>query len=402
MSAVLKNFSLGALLSRLALLMIVVAWTIPTLGLFVSSLRDRDLLSTTGWWTAFQTNLRFEQARTNAADVQTESDGVYTITGNALEVTNDDGEVTLNPTKSIRSFGGGFLPASGTETYAGNEQPGIRDYAPGTTVTLENGETFTLNADGTYTYTSPVPFDMERGRRFFVVTNNPPSFSLRNYQDVLSAEGVADSFINTFTVTIPATIIPIAVAAFAAYAFSWMEFPGRRWMFYVVVALIVVPLQMSLIPLLRIYNEIGIAKTYPGIWLAHTGFGLPMAIYLLRNYIGGLPREIIESAKIDGASHFQIFMRLVLPLSVPALASFAIFQFLWVWNDLLVALVFLGKDAEQIVLTSKLRELLGSRAENWEILTASAFVSIIVPLVVFFSLQRYFVRGLLAGSVKGG
>ena len=186
-----------------------------------------------------------------------------------------------------------------------------------------------------------------------------------------------------------------------------MDFPGRQILFIIVVGLLVVPLQMSLIPLLRLYNNVGetfgfAAKSYPGIWLAHTGFGLPLAIYLLRNYIGGLPREIIESAKIDGASHFQIFIRLVLPLSIPALAAFAIFQFLWVWNDLLVALVFLNKTPDQIVMTSKLRELLGSRGDNWEILTSSAFVSILVPLIVFFSLQRYFVRGLLAGSVKGG
>jgi alpha-glucoside transport system permease protein len=184
-----------------------------------------------------------------------------------------------------------------------------------------------------------------------------------------------------------------------------MEFPWRRFLFVSVVGLLVVPLQMSLIPLLSMYNEIGnyfgvVAKSYPGIWLAHTGFGLPLAIYLLRNYMGSLPREIIESARIDGATHFQIFTRLVLPLSVPALASFCIFQFLWVWNDLLVALVFLGKQDNQIVLTSKLRELLGSRGDNWEILTSSAFISIIVPLIVFFTLQRYFVRGLVTGSVK--
>jgi alpha-glucoside transport system permease protein len=224
---------------------------------------------------------------------------------------------------------------------------------------------------------------------------------------VLSSERIDRAFINTFTVTIPATIIPILIAAFAAYAFAWMKFPGRQWLFAVVVGLLVVPLQMSLIPLLRMYNEIGAtfgvpSKTYLGIWLAHTGFGLPLAIYLLRNYIGGLPRDIIESAQLDGASHFDIFIRLILPLSVPALASFAIFQFLWVWNDLLVALVFLGKGDDQIVLTSSLRELLGSRGDNWEILTSSAFISILVPLLVFFSLQRYFVRGLLAGSVKGG
>ena len=208
-------------------------------------------------------------------------------------------------------------------------------------------------------------------------------------------------------VTIPATIIPITIAAFAAYAFAWMQFPGRQFLFVVVVGLLVVPLQMSLIPLLRMYNNIGAlldvsAKSYVGIWLAHTGFGLPLAIYLLRNYIRSLPRDIIESARMDGASHFQTFTRVVVPLSVPALASFTIFQFLWVWNDLLVALVFLGKGDDQIVLTSKMRELLGSRGDNWEILTSSAFISIIVPLVVFFALQCYFVRGLVAGSVKGG
>lgn len=387
------NFKLSTLISRLALLLIVIAWTIPTFGLFVSSLRNKDLLNTTGWWTAFQTSVGAEQVRTDSSELQIERDGLFVLSGKTF---------AEGSAKTIQSFGGGFLPESGTVTYEQGEQPGIRDYAAGTVVLLENGETFVINADGTYEYTSPVAFDFERGKRLFVLAATPPTFSLDNYREILSSEQVDQSFINTFAVAIPSTIIPIAIAAFAAYAFSWMEFPGRRWIFYIVVGLLVVPLQMSLIPLLRIYNTIGIAKTYPGIWLAHTGFGLPLAIYLLRNYIGSLPREIIESAKIDGASHFQIFMRLVLPLSVPALASFAIFQFLWVWNDLLVALVFLGKDPQQIVLTSKLRDLLGSRAENWEILTSSAFVSIIVPLVVFFSLQRYFVRGLLAGSVKGG
>ncbi len=224
---------------------------------------------------------------------------------------------------------------------------------------------------------------------------------------MLTSEGIGQSFINSLTVTVPATVIPILIAAYAAYALAWMRFPGRALLLSVIVGLLVVPLQMSLIPLLRLYNDVGDffgvpAKTYLGIWLAHTGFGLPLAIYLLRNYIAGLPNEIMESARIDGATDFEIFVRIVLPLSVPALASFAIFQFLWVWNDLLVAIVFLGNTEQQLVLTGRLRELLGSRGGDWEILTASAFVSIMVPLVVFFSLQRYLVRGLLAGSVKGG
>ncbi|MBE0688679.1 MAG: carbohydrate ABC transporter permease [Anaerolineae bacterium] len=387
------SISLGWWITRISLALIVIAWTIPTFGLFISSLRDKDQLAITGWWTALQTSVGTEQGRTGAADEQIERDGQYVLTGNIF---------AGGSPKTVRSYGGGFLPTSGTVEYGQGEQPGINDYAPGTPVTLEDGNTFLLNADGTYEYTSSVPFEFERGQRFFLEAQIPPTFTLANYQEVFRAEAVDQSFINTFTVVIPATIIPIAIAAFASYAFTLMEFPGRRFLFYVVVALIVVPLQMALIPLLRLYNTVGIAKSYPGIWLAHTGFGLPLAIYLLRNYIGSLPRELIESAKIDGASHFQIFIRLVLPLSVPALASFAIFQFLWVWNDLLVALVFLGKSPDQIVLTSKLRELLGSRAENWEMLTSSAFVSIIVPVLVFFALQRYFVRGLLAGSVKGG
>jgi alpha-glucoside transport system permease protein len=394
----LLNMTLGGFLARAALLLLVIVWTVPTFGLLISSLRDKDQLRVSGWWTTLQTTSRNERGRTPLADAQVESDGAYVITGNVFM--NEDGEITGN--QRIASYGGGFLPESGTVEYAQGDARGLRDYQASQPVNLEDGSTFVLNPDGTYEWRSTEPFAHDRGLPFFYIAEIPPTFTLTNYATVLAAEGIDQSFINTFTVTIPATIIPIAIAAFAAYAFSWMEFPGRQILFVVVVGLLVVPLQMSLIPLLRFYNTIGIAKTYPGIWLAHTAFGLPLAIYLLRNYIGGLPREIIESARIDGASHFQTFVRLVLPLSIPALASFAIFQFLWVWNDLLVALVFLSKDTSQIVMTSKIRELLGSRAESWEILTSSAFISMAVPLIVFFSLQRYFVRGLLAGSVKGG
>ncbi len=389
----LINLTIGGILARAALLAIVILWTVPTLGIFISSLRHPDQLATTGWWTALQTTTVFQQGRTASAEAQEEIDGRYVITGNLLPESS---------IQRIQTYGAGFLPSSGTVEYAANEQRGIRDYEAGEVVTLEDGSTFVLYEDGSYEFSAPQPFEFERGQRLFYAAISPPNFSLNNYFAVFEAEGVDQSFLNTLTVVIPGTFLPIAIAAFAAYAFSWMEFPGRRVLFYVVVALIVIPLQMALIPLLRIYNNIGIPNGYPGIWLAHTGFGLPLAIYLLRNYIGSLPREIIESAKIDGATHFQIFMRLVIPLSVPALASFAILQFLWVWNDLLVALVFLAKTPDQIVLTSKLRELIGSRAENWEMLTSSAFVSIIVPLLVFFALQRYFVRGLMAGSVKGG
>jgi alpha-glucoside transport system permease protein len=226
-------------------------------------------------------------------------------------------------------------------------------------------------------------------------------WTLGNYESVLGADGLGAAFVNSLVVTLPATVIPITMAAFAAYAFAWMRFPGRQLMFAIVVGLLVVPLQMSLVPVLRLYTSLDLSGTYLGVWLAHTGFGLPLAIYLLYNYIAQLPGELLESAAIDGASHFAIFRRIVLPLSVPVLASFAIFQFLWVWNDLLVALVYLGTNAEVAVLPAQLNELVGSKGEAWHLLTAGAFVTMIVPLTVFLLLQRYFVRGLIAGSVKG-
>jgi alpha-glucoside transport system permease protein len=239
------------------------------------------------------------------------------------------------------------------------------------------------------------------------------SWTLQNYRDALDTGGFQNAFLNSLAVTVPSTVIPVTLAAFAAYAFSWMEFRGRQVLFVIVVGLLVVPLQMALIPISRLYidgasigsfriiPDLKLNGTFLGIWLAHTGFGLPLAVYLLRNYIGSLPSSIIESAKIDGADDFTIFWRLVVPLSVPALAAFTIFQFLWVWNDLLVAYVFLGGTSSTRVLTIALYNLVGQHGENWQLLTSAAFISMTLPLVVFFSLQRYFVRGLTAGSVKG-
>ena len=238
-------------------------------------------------------------------------------------------------------------------------------------------------------------------------------WTIDNYRQALDAGGFQNALLNSIAVAVPSTIIPLTLAAFAAYAFSWMEFRGRQVLFVLVVGLMVVPLQMALIPILRLYAsgaeiegfqvfpDLDLNGTFLGIWLAHTGFGLPLATYLLRNYIGSLPSSIIESAKIDGADNFTIFWRLVVPLSVPALAAFAIFQFLWVYNDLLVAYVFLGGTRETRVVTIALANLVGSRGENWNLLTSAAFITMVLPLIVFFSLQRYFVRGLTAGSVKG-
>jgi len=226
-------------------------------------------------------------------------------------------------------------------------------------------------------------------------------WTLQNYANVIATDGMAGAFVNSLIVAIPATVIPITVAAFAAYAFAWMNFPLRRTLFIIVVGLLVVPLQMALIPVLQIYSASGIAGTFLGVWLAHTGFGLPLAVFLLYNFISQLPEDLFETASIDGATHFQMFTRVVLPLSVPALAAFAIFQFMWVWNDLLVALVFLGPQENVAVATVKLTQLVGNRGEQWHVLTAAAFVSMILPLLVFLALQRYFIRGILAGSVKG-
>ena len=279
------------------LLLLVIIWTVPTIGLLVSSFRPRDEVSSTGWW------------KTNPAS---------------------------------------FTLANYEQVVLGKEFPN-----------------------------PALPGGVERG------------------------DDLGTAFLNSLTVTIPSTLIPILIAAFAAYAFAWMTFPGRKFFFTVVVALLVVPLQIALIPLLRAYVALDLNGTFLSIWLAHAGFGLPLATYLLFNYISQLPRDLLESAFIDGASHFTLFMRMILPLSMPALASFAIFQFLWVWNDLLVALTFLGSNREVSVLTQRLTDMSGSRGQDWHLLTAGAFVTMLIPLVVFFGLQRYFVRGLLAGSVKG-
>jgi alpha-glucoside transport system permease protein len=226
-------------------------------------------------------------------------------------------------------------------------------------------------------------------------------WTLANYGRVLTSGGLFDALINSLIVTIPSTIIPITLAAFAAFGFAWLKFRGRSLMFGVMVGLIVVPLQLALVPLLKIYQSTELTGSFLGIWMAHTGFGLPLAVFLLYNFISQLPKDIFESAYIDGASPFTAFTRLVLPLSVPALASLSILQFFWVWNDFLVALVFLGTSRDVSVLTIELASIVGSRGEAFHLLTAAAFVSMVVPLMVFLTLQRYFVRGLLAGSVKG-
>ncbi|MEN8113805.1 MAG: carbohydrate ABC transporter permease [Actinomycetota bacterium] len=252
--------------------------------------------------------------------------------------------------------------------------------------------------------------------------NGYGSLSLQNYTDVLGAEatgGVGNGLLNSVSISVVATIIPIAIAAFAAYAFAWIDFKGRDWLFIATVALIAVPSQVALIPLLQMYAsgahltipiidktvtifpDLDLAGTIPAVWLTHTGFALPFAIFLLHNYISGLPRDIFESARIDGADHFTIFWRLVVPLSVPVLAAFTIFQFLWTWNDYLIALTMIGGNREALPATVVVASLAGEFGLREHLLTAGAFIITVGPMVVFFTLQRFFVRGITAGSVKG-
>ena len=367
---------------HLSVLALVLLWLFPTAGLLVSSFRTADQIATGGWWKAMFSSEQNLTLRSAAPETQVLEDGVYIIEGN-LFAEADSGEITVWGTSSRE----------------------IDVYVPGDVAELNKGGTVTVDSVGNYRMENAEEFTGSRGQRIFVTAVTPPKFTFANYKHVLfsgsTTDGMGKAFFNTLTVTIPATIIPILIAAFAAYALAWMEFPGRALLIAAVVALLVVPLQLALIPLLKLHVGIGIGKGYLGAWLAHTGFGLPLAIYLLRNYMVGLPKDIIENARVDGASDFQIFVKIILPLSFPALASFAIFQFLWTWNDLLVALVFLiDSTGDTTVMTKQIVELLGTRGGNWEILATSAFVSIAVPLAVFFSMQKYLVRGLLAGSVK--
>jgi len=367
---------------NISVVLLVALWLFPTVGLLVSSFRTSDQIATSGWWKALFPSVQNLTLRADAPELQVQEGDFYVIEGDLFEEGKD---------VEISVFG--------------VSSRAIDAFKVGETGELVKGGDITVSVEGHYRMTNIEPFEGSRGQRIFVTAKTPPEFTLDNYHNVLfdpsNREGMAKAFFNTLTVTIPATIIPIVIAAFAAYALAWMEFPGRALLIAAIVGLLVVPLQLALIPLLKFHNEIGIGKGYLGAWMAHTGFGLPLAIYLLRNYMVGLPRDIIENAKVDGASDFQIFVKIILPLSFPALASFAIFQFLWTWNDLLVALVFLiDSTGETTVMTKQIVELLGTRGGNWEILATSAFVSIAVPLAVFFAMQKYLVRGLLAGSVK--
>ncbi|MFQ6548190.1 carbohydrate ABC transporter permease [Aestuariibius sp. 2305UL40-4] len=406
-----------SIVTNLSVAFLVILWLVPTIGLLVSSFRDRDQISESGWWaSAFPVEQAF-RVQPEPEGV-TQRDGLFILEGNVFGQ-DGAGDVSAfgiasrapdaaRPGETYARFNATVQETDGSTDderielgWPTGEDPPIpeQDEEGRPILSASIDRSLSIEANGDFVYADADEID--RAPSLYITAEQPPDFSLDNYEIILNSDNMDRAFINTLTVTIPATIIPILIAAFAAYALAWMDFPGRGLLIALVVGLLVVPLQLALVPMLRLHNMVGIGQSYLGIWLAHTGFGLPLAIYLLRNYMVGLPRDIIESAKVDGATDFQVFTRIVLPLSFPALASFAIFQFLWTWNDLLVAKVFLPSNSESWVMTVKIADdLLGSRGGDWGILAAAAFISIAVPLIVFFTMQRYLVRGLLAGSVK--
>ena len=379
----MRKLSLTSILSQLLLLVFVIIWIIPTFGLFISSLRDKDLLSISGWWTSLTTTEINEIHRMLGMEHQIQENNYYIIKGSIFED---------NSGKKITSFG--------------ITSKKINEFSLDEIAIFKDNSEVTIDENGNYVWKSKTKFTKKKGKRLFTTSLSPPSFTFDNYREVLFKEGIGRAFVNTVAVALPSTLIPLIICSFFAYALTWMKFFGRDTLLALIIASLVVPLQMSLIPILTIYNDFGAlfgvaAKSYPGVWMAHTGFGLASTTFLLRNFLKSLPNEMMEAAKVDGASHYDIFLKIILPLSIPAFASIFILQFLWCWNDLLVGLVFLDQVPSEIILTAKLKELLGSRGENWEILTTGAFVSMTVPLFIFFALQRYFIRGLVAGSVKG-
>ena len=403
-------------LSHIVLALIVFIWVVPFVALVSTSMRSEVAAKTSGFWTSFTPTELGHRFSTHEKD-QLEPTAV--MRGNILE--------RINAESSGYAVSGDVKSILIKTRIADLENPGktklVRKLVPAGEAMDVRGGAFVFDTNGDFTWTfdkatAPQPKNLD------VFINQDPAFGADAYIEVLfDNKNVPNALISSFIVTIPATIIPITIAAFAAYAFAWMQFPGRDWLFVIVVSLMVVPTQLAFLPILQGFSGIAswatalnqwltdceltdscqvASKSFASLWITHTAFGLPLAIYLLRNYIVGLPKELLQSARIDGASHLQIFTRIIVPLSVPALASFSIFQFLWVWNDLIVALYIGPNNSSDLVFPIRLQKQLGTFKDQLHLLNASAVISMIVPVVVFLSMQRYFIRGLLAGSVKGG
>ena len=365
MAAEIKSPRRSGLVPNVALALLCALWLVPTLGLFISSFRSADDVRSTGWWTVVP-HREWTTVATVEPDQSLDRNGVMAIAGAHGTFEELRAGVTTPDGKRVLWVGNRRL---------GTVEVQEPEWTAATNFTLSNYE------------------NVLTGKQYEVT-------SAEGVKQTLRGDDLSGAFLNSLAVTLPSVMLPLIIAAFAAYGFAWVRFPGRGPIFALVVALLVVPLQISLVPVLSDYVKLHLNGTYLAVWLAHTGFGLPLAIYLLYNYIASLPREQLEAAMVDGASHLTIFCLIVLPLSAPVLASYAIFQFLWVWNDYLVALIFIGSQPKVQVLTMRLAEIVGSRGNDWHLLTAGAFISMVLPLTVFFSLQRYFVHGLTAGSVK--
>lgn len=379
---------------HVAVIGLMLIWVVPAVGLLVTSLRPVQAINTNGWWMILAAppgEQAYEQycgechgsdgkkiAEADLSDpavVQPFSRSLQLLAMLNQEIDGQPhmGDVSLPDAQQAADIAAQLKIMSGSES-----QP---------RVTLNNYIDALVGYRGTNNYLA----DCEAG----VLASGINC----NLSDLLNPRGMGRAFLNSVIVTVPATILPILFAAFAGYAFAWLDFKGRYFLFAILVGLQVIPLQMTLVPISRTYAQLGLNGTFWGVWLFHTGFGMPYSIYLMRNFLGTLPRDLFESAYLDGASHWTAFHRLALPLAMPAIASLAIFQFLWVWNDLLVALVFLGGTTP--VMTYQISNMVSSLGAGWHLLTASAFLSMLLPMVIFFAFQRYFVRGMLAGAVKG-
>jgi alpha-glucoside transport system permease protein len=387
-----------------AVLAMCALWIIPTLGLFVTSFRSREAVRSTGWWMAFLP--------------QTQSAGLPEYTQFCASCHGANGKSLPNADLSNPALANKFpsaasllvmlrQPVNGQPHLTNPALPSVPRDALNTLTPIvtylqtlsgqrkaSSQTTLSNYVDAIVGYKGTTDYQSDCQQK---VPSTLAVFNC-NLSDITNPAGMGAAFVNTLIVAIPATLLPIILAALAAYAFAWLDFKGRQWIFALLIGLQIVPLQMSLVPIALLYKNLNLQSSFLGIWLFHTGFGLPYAIYLMRNFIGSLPKEIFESAYLDGANHWAAFRRLALPLAMPAIASLGIFQFIWIWNDFLVAKIFLSTHP---VLTVQITNLIDPRGQNWHILTGAAFLSFILPMVVFFAFQRSFVRGMLAGSVKG-
>ncbi|MNH92375.1 L-arabinose transport system permease protein AraQ [compost metagenome] len=355
----------GKWIVNIVLGFICLIWLLPTLGLLISSFRPAADILQTGWWKVLPHQEWKAAGDTIKLPKDVDLRGPIEVNGK----TYTDDQLKAG----VEVDGNRLIWENRRARVISIEKQG---WVTSTDLTLDNyknvitGKEYTIkNADGGET--------TEKGT------------------------GLSQAFWNTLTIAVPATVIPVLIASFAAYAFAWLRFPGRKTLFVIIIAMLVIPIQVALIPVLKDYTSLGLNGSYLGIWLAHTAFGLPLVTYFMYNFISQLPKDLFESAFMDGANHFTIFSKLILPLSVPALASIGIFQFLWVWNDYLVSLIFIGNQPNVQVMSMKIADLVGSRGNDWHLLTSAAFISMLMPLGIFFLLQKYFVRGLMGGSVKG-